>query len=181
MKKITLFLSLLLIGAVAFTVIGRKSSTPKPSQEPREIREQRRAARQAAMEKMIDSIVLAKAFQFMPNTMQQDPAGSMQMLSNANFEVGIWNGSADIFLPYIKGMVPPYRHSILNYTISDLQNYTTEQTDNGWRVSFNSGLYSASTYTFIFEINSKFGTTNLSLKNQWYNTVQYTGTIMQYY
>lgn len=181
MKKITLFLTLLLICAVGFAVIGKKNSSLNPTQEPREIREQRRAARQAAMEKKIDSIVLAKAFQFRPNTMQQDPAGRMQMLSNANFEVGIWNGTADIFLPYIKGVVPPYRHTIINYTVGGLNNYTTEQTDNGWRVSFDTSLFSASSYTFIFEINAKFGTTTLLLKNQWYNTVQYSGTITQYY
>lgn len=181
MKKITLFLTLMLICAVGFAVIGKRNTTPKPDQEPREIREQRRAARQAAMEKKIDSIVLAKAFQFNPNTMQQEPAGSMQMLSNANFEVGIWNGRADIFIPYIKGIVPPYHHTIINYTVGDLQNYISEQTEDGWRVSFSTSLYSASTYNFIFEINAKFGTTTLTLKNQWYNTVQYTGTITQYY
>ncbi|MFI3247918.1 MAG: DUF4251 domain-containing protein [Rikenellaceae bacterium] len=181
MKKITLFLTLLLISAVGIAVIGKKNNSSNPSQEPREIREQRRAARQAAMEKKIDSIVLAKAFQFMPNTMQQEPAGRMQMLSNANFEVGIWNGAADIFIPYIKGITPPYRHTIINYTIPSMENYITEQTDDGWRVSFSTNLFSASTYTFIFEINSKFGTTTLNVKNQWYNTVQYLGTITQYY
>lgn len=181
MKKITLFLSLLLICAVGFSVVGRKNTTPDPTQEPREIREQRRAARQAAMEKRIDSIVLSKTFRFLPNTMQQEPAGRMQPLSNANFEVDIWSGNtAEIFLPYIKGIVPPYHHTIINYTVPGIENYTSEQTTDGWRVSFDTSLFSASTYTFILDINAKFGTTTLSLKNQWYNTVQYSGVVTQY-
>ncbi len=181
MKKITLFLTLLLICAVGFSVIGRKNTTSDPTQEPREIREQRRAARQAATEKRIDSIVLNKTFRFLPNTMQQEPAGRMQPLSNANFELDIWGGNtAEIFLPYIKGIVPPYHHTIINYTVPGIQNYVSEQTLNGWRVSFTTSLFSASTYTFILDINSKFGTTTLNLKNQWYNTVQYNGVVTQY-
>lgn len=181
MKKISLFLTLLIVCAVGFTVIGKRNSTSDPTQEPREIREQRRATRQAAMERKIDSIVLNKSFRFLPTSMQQEPAGRMQPLANANFELDIWSSNtAEIFLPYIKGMVPPYHRTIINYTVTGLSNYINEQTEDGWRVSFTTSLFLASTYTFILDINSKFGTTTLYIKNTWYNTVQYNGIVTQY-
>ncbi len=182
MKKTTLFLSTALAIAICFAVVGNKSSEPtSPSAERREVRETRRANRQAAMERQIDSIVMAKAFTFYPQTMQQEPAGRMQMLSNPNFEIRIMDNAADIFLPYIKGITPPYRHTILNYTISGLDRYISIQTDEGWSVKFRSSLYGAATYTFNFEINAKFGTTTLTLSNTWDNDVTYMGTIRPIY
>lgn len=184
MKKFPYLFTLLLLCTIGLVVTGQRNGSKNRSaakQESREVREERRAKRQAEMEHTIDSIVLAHSFQFMPNTMQQEISGKMNMLSNPNFEVGIWDGSADIFLPYIKGFTPPYKHILLNYTISYMDNYVTEQTENGWLVSFESNLYSASNYTFVFEINSKLGSTTLTLKNPWYESVEYTGTISKFY
>ncbi len=182
MKKTLLLLSILTLCVfAALSVVGKKQSTSSPKSEAREVREQRRAARQAATEKMIDSLVLAHSFQFRPQSMQQEISGGMNILANPNFEVGIWDGSADIFLPYIKGIAPPYRHVILNYTVTMLNNYTTEQTDNGWIVSFTTNLYSSSDYTFIFDINTKYGSTTLTIKSVWYESVKYVGWISQYY
>lgn len=182
MKKITILITCLALCAALFVVVGSRNSTQRSQSrdEAREVREARRAKNQAEMEHTIDSIVLAKSFQFIPTTMQQVVAGRMNMLSNPNFEVGIWDSTIDIFLPYIKGIAPPYQHTILNYTIP-MSNYVTEQTTNGWRVTFSSNLFSASTYTFVFEINSKLGSTNLYLKNPWFETVEYMGTITKFY
>ena len=91
----------------------------------------------------------------------------------------MWDGTADITLPYIKGYVPPYYVTIINYTVSDLQGYITEQTHEGWMVTFSTSLFSASTYTFTFEIFSRTG--GATLTNPWYNPVQYTGSISQLY
>ncbi|MFI3269458.1 MAG: DUF4251 domain-containing protein [Rikenellaceae bacterium] len=184
MKMKSLAITALICCAVALslTVIAkRQNTTSSPQSEPREIREQRRAERQAATERAVDSLVLSHTFQFSPQSMQQELSGAMQMLSNPNFEVGIWDNSADIFIPYIKGMTPPYRHVMLNYTITDLSNYLTEQTDNGWQVSFTTSLYSANTYTFLFEISPRYGTATLTIKSPWYESVQYVGTISKFY
>ena len=62
----------------------------------------------------------------------------------------------------------------------NLQNYKTVQTDNGWIVSFNAVLYAEIDYTFTLEINDHSGAT-LTISNDWYNDVQYTGTISQVY
>ena len=112
---------------------------------------------------------------------QRQPAGPMRQIMNPAFNVGMWDGTADITLPYIKGYVPPYYVTIINYTVSDLQGYITEQTHEGWMVTFSTSLFSASTYTFTFEIFSRTGGATLTITNPWYNPVQYTGSISQLY
>ena len=149
--------------------------------ENHEAREKRRAERLASYVQFIDSLVLSRNFQFNPQTMQRQPAGPMRQIMNPTFNVGIWDGTADICLPYIKGYVPPYYTTILNYTVSNLQGYTTEQTHEGWMVTFSTSLFSASTYTFTFEIYSRTGGANLTITNPWYSPVQYSGTISQLY
>jgi hypothetical protein len=186
MKKYLLVLALLLAGIASFAVIGgadHPTSTREPSakEERREVREKRRAERLEKYEKLVDSLVLSRNWQFNPQTMQQLPAGSMRILSNPNFTVGIWDGTVDICLPYIKGFVPPYTLTILNYTVPSVDHYFAEQTAEGWSVSFETSLFSASTYTFTFEISSRIGGVTLTVTNPWYNTVQYTGTLSQLY
>lgn len=182
MKKTTLFLSVLLIVALSFVVIGSIDSDPQnPKSERREIRENRRAERQAAMEREIDSIMIAKAWIFRPQTVQREPAGRMNMLSNPNFEIRVWDGAADIFIPYIEGITPPYKHTIINYTMPLLNNYVAIQTENGWQVTFKTSLFTASDFTFIFNVNAKFGTTTLTVKNTWNNDVTYNGSISRIY
>ena len=161
-------------------MIGQKKEL-SPKEERREQREKRRAQRLADYEKMIDSLVLSRNFQFNPSSMQRQPAGPMRQLMNPEFEVGIWDTTADICLPYIKGYVPPYYVTVINYTVPNLEHFTTEQTHEGWLLSFQTSLFSASTYTFTFEIYSKTGGAVLTISNPWYDNVEYWGTISQLY
>ena len=161
MKKTVIIVVGLLLCAAAVTVIGQKKVL-SPKEERREVREKRRAERIANYEKFMDSLVL-------------------RQIMNPAFNVGMWDGTADITLPYIKGYVPPYYVTIINYTVSDLQGYITEQTHEGWMVTFSTSLFSASTYTFTFEIFSRTGGATLTITNPWYNPVQYTGSISQLY
>jgi len=146
-----------------------------------EERVKRRAERLAAYERHIDSIVMSHNFEFTPNSMQQLPAGPMRMLSNPSFMVRVWDNEADICIPYIKGYVPPYYYTIFNYSFAMNSPLVTEQTHDGWTVSFKSLLYSASEYTFTFEIYSSSGSTTLTISSPWYNAVQYNGYISQIY
>ncbi len=181
MKKfLSITAVLILICAAGYGVIGTRKSPPSPKSESREQRQQKRAARQAAYEKETDSLVMSRTFQFIPITMQQQIAGPTKTLNNPNFEVGIWGGTIDVFLPYIKGYVPPYHYTILNYTLPKVENYVAEQIDGGWRVSFESSMFSPGTYTFIMDISSRYGGATLTLKNPFYNDVQYTGAITQF-
>ncbi len=184
-KYLIISIALLLVGAAGWAVIGRSEAPrqrePHPKSEKREVREQRRAERLASYEKFLDSLVLSRNWQFNPQTMQQMPAGSMRLIQNIHYNVALWNETADVCLPYITGFVPPYSLVVLNYTVPMVENYHAEQTAEGWLVRFTSSLFSASTYTFSFEISSKMGSTILTISNPWYNAVQYAGTISQLY
>ena len=180
MKRMFFIFSTALLLLAAVSVIGQKTKL-SPKEERREQREQRRAERLAAYERMMDSLVLSRNFQFNPQTMQRQPAGPMRQIMNPEYNVGVWDNAVDVCLPYIKGYTPPYFVTVINYTVPSVEHYTTEQTHEGWMVSFQTSLFSASTYTFTFEIYSRTGGATLTISNPWYNDVQYTGTISQLY
>ena len=180
MKKTVVFVIGVLLCAAAVTVIGQKKNL-SPREERREIREKRRAERIAEYEKFMDSLILSRNFQFNPQSMQRQPAGPMRQIMNPAFNVGIWDGTVDICLPYIKGYVPPYHVTVINYTVPNITGYVTEQTPEGWMVTFSTSLFSASTYTFTFEIYSRTGGATLTITNSWYSPVQYSGTISALY
>ncbi len=187
MKQSTLFaiLTLTILATVTLAVVGNKTqnvySASNPNIEAREVREERRAARQAAMERQIDTLINSRIYQFNPETMQALPAGAMLSFANPNFTLGIWGSHADVYLPYLAGVVAPLRRTILNYTIDNLENYTTTKTDEGWLITFESQLFSPAKYTFSIDVNTKFGGATLTLSNPWQNTVQYSGTISKFY
>lgn len=149
--------------------------------EKREAREKRREERLAEYTRYIDSVIMSHNFRFNPQTMQLQPAGANRIIANPNFNLALWDATVDLCLPYIKGLTPPYRYVILNYTLPTVSNLLTEQTNDGWTVSFNSSLYSAQTYTFTLEIYSKEGGGTLTISSPWYNSVQYSGTITGLY
>lgn len=192
MRRKIFSIFLLLVAAIAVVTVVRSQSSrtapkatatiQKPINDTREQRhkerEQRRAQRLAEYEHYMDSIVLARNFRFLPSTVQQEPAGPTRMLSNPNYELAIWDTEVDICLPYIKGITPPYYFVLLNYTLPSVSNYITEQTHDGWNVSFSSTLFSASDYNFSFEIYSNTGTAVLTISSTWYPDVQYNGSIV---
>ncbi len=140
-------------------------------------RQQRRAERLAAYEKYVDSLVLSRNFRFVPQTMQQMPAGMMRNLVNPNYEVAFWDTEVDVCIPYLKGYTPPYYPVVFNYVLTSVEHLTTEQTNDGWHLTFSTSMFSATTYTFSMEIYSRYGGATLSISNPFYNTVQYTGNI----
>ena len=171
---------------VGYTQSSRSSKSTATSQEsPRELqrearhkeREERRAQRLAEYEHFLDSIVLARNFQFNPQSMQQQPAGSTRILNNPNYLLTIWGSEVDVCLPFIKGVTPPYYPVLLNYTLPSVMQYVTEQTHEGWLVTFSSTLFSATTYQFSLEIYSSSGSATLTISTPWYPDVQYGGSI----
>ena len=193
MKRIFLaFLLVLAIIATTTLVVTSqedKNSTTTAASQPQEpindtreerhkAREQRRAERLAAYERYTDSIVLARNFKFIPTSIQQEPAGSTRMLSNPNYELAVWDTEVDICLPYIKGVTPPYYFVLLNYTLPSVSQYTTEQTRDGWNVSFSSSLFSATDFQFSLDIYTASGSAVLTIASTWYPDVQYNGSII---
>ena len=166
MKRTIIILLGLLSCMAVLSVIGQKKVL-SPKEERREVREKRRAERIANYTKSMDSLVLSRNFQFNPQTMQRQPAGPMRQIMNPEFSVGVWDGTVDVCLPYVKGYVAPYYVTVLNYTLPSVQGYTAEQTHEGWMVTFSSSMFTASTYTFTFEIFTRTGGANLTITNPW--------------
>lgn len=149
--------------------------------EKREARIARRAARQAQYERFLDSVIVSHNYRFIPTSMQVEPAGSPHMINNALSELAVYTDYADINLPYLRGIMPPYRLVIINNVITNLNNYTAIQTDDGWTITFSSWLYSANNYDFKLNIYSKSGSAQLYISSTFYSTVSYWGSIMAIY
>ena len=149
MKKTVIIVVSVLLCAVCATVIGRKRFCRPRKNAARCVKRDVRNV--ADFEKTMDSVILSRNFQFNPQTMQRQPASPVRQIINPAFNVGVWDGTVDICLPYVKGYVPPYYTTIINYTVPNVQGYTTEQTHEGWMVTFSTSLFSASTYPFTFE------------------------------
>ena len=164
-------------GAAPEAATATPATTRQAQREARHLaREKRRAERQAEYVRYIDSIVLARNFQFSPQTMQQ-MTGPTRILNNPEFGVEVMGSEVDVFLPYVKGVTPPYYTVILNYALPSVARYTTEQTHEGWHVTFSSSLYTGSDYGFSLEIYAASGSGVLTISSPWYNDVQYNGSI----
>ena len=85
-----------------------------------EVRQQQRAARLAAYEHYIDSLVLSHNYRFVPQTMQQLPAGMMRNLENPHYEITVWSSAVDVCIPFLKGYTPPYYPVEFNYVLSSV-------------------------------------------------------------
>ena len=163
-----------LISVSAFWVEAQQNSSKQTTKEQRqtmtaERRAQRikeRDAKTAAYVKHIDSIVMSHNF---------------VLLTNPAFEVGYYSDYIDVYIPFIKGIVPPYYPTVFNYILTSVSNYTTVQNDGGWTVTFDSWLYSGNDYTFKLDIYSSSGTAILNIPSMAYNTVTYSGYITQVY
>lgn len=169
-------MGVILMAGYAF--INAESDTSPERKAQQEARQQRRAERLAAYERHIDSIVLSHNFRFVPQTMQQLPAGMMRNLQNPNYEIIVWDNAVDVCIPFLKGYTPPYYPVIFNYVLPNVMGYTAEQTNNGWQVTFESTIFSTTNYTFTFEIYSHYGGAMLTISSPFYNSVQYTGNVM---
>lgn len=190
----TRFRILLIIAVVAFSaatawVIAQQEDSRQQRREQRQQmtaerraeRIKRREERTAAYIRHIDSIVLAHNFIFNPTSMQRQPAGPYHTLTNPSFEVAYRTDYIDVYIPFIKGVTPPYYPVVFNYILPSVSNYTTVQHEGGWTVSFSSWLYGGSNYIFTLDIYSASGSAVLTIKSLADNTVTYSGYISQVY
>ncbi len=141
----------------------------------------RRKARQEAFEHQMDSTILSHNYRFVPTMFALEPAGSSHIITNPLAEMAIYGDWADIHLPLYQGFTPPYRLIMVNTSITNLADFTTVETDNGWTISFDSWLYSSNDYTFTLEVYSKTGGATLSVSSSFYPTTTYWGSVMAIY
>ncbi len=154
------------------------TAEPKRNNAAHQQRMEQRAARLAAYERQIDSLITSHNYRFMPETMQQLPAGMMRNLVSAIYEVTVMTDAVDVFIPFLKGYVPPYYPVVFNYVLPTVSNYHAEKDSNGWHISFQTTMFSATDYTFLFEISPHYGDVVLTISSPYYNSVQYTGNIV---
>lgn len=176
-----LLLIALMSGYIASAQLSPEETKRQQEQERHEERVKAREARTAAFKQHMDSVILSHSYAFIPNSFQQQPAGSPHMIANPNFRLDVYPNFTDIYLPYIKGITPPYILTVINYTVTSVDGYTAVQNDQGWTITFKSSLYSANTYTFTLTIYTTTGEAILDLSSDLYNTVTYNGTIMGHY
>ena len=128
---LTLLIIAIAVAGVNVAINAKEDAEAKRNAErtaQQEARQQRRAERLAEYEKFIDSLVLSRDFRFVPQTMQQLPAGVLRTIYNPSYEVAVWSGSVDVCMPFLKGYTPPYYPVVFNYVLPSVENYTTEQT-----------------------------------------------------
>ena len=129
----------------------------------------------------MDSTILSHNYRFVPTMFNVEPAGSSNIITNPNIELAIYGDWADIHLPIYQGFTPPYRLVMFNTSITNLANFTTTQTDNGWSITFESWLYSSNDYTFTLDVYSKTGGATLSVSSTFYPTTSFWGSIVAVY
>ncbi len=154
------------------------TAEPNRNSAAHQQRIEQRAARLAAYERQIDSIIMSRSYRFIPQTMQQLPAGMMRNLNSDMYEVTVMTDAVDVFIPFLKGYVPPYYPVVFNYVLPSVENYHAEKSNNGWQISFQTTLFSATDYTFLFEVSPHYGNVVLTISSPFYNSVQYTGNIV---
>jgi hypothetical protein len=110
-----------------------------------------------------------------------EPAGSSHIITNPNVELAIYGDWADVHLPIYQGFTPPYRVILVNSATTNLGDFTTVETDNGWTISFSSWLYTANDYTFTLEVYSKTGGATLTIASDFSPTTTYWGSIYAVY
>lgn len=182
MKRTLAFtISVIALLVVGFTIASDAQETQSTSKDTRqakhEARQQQRAQRLAEYQQHLDSVVLSRSYRFVPQTMQQLPAGIIRNLQNPCYEIEVWPEAVDVCIPFLKGYTPPYYLVIYNYVLPNVMGYTAEQTDYGWHVTFQSTMFSATTFSFTFEIYTHYGGATLTISSPFYNSVQYTGNI----
>lgn len=182
MKRTLIFASAVIaLFAIGFAIATDAQETHSKSKESRqaqhEARQQQRAQRLAEYREHLDSTILSHNYRFVPQTMQQLPAGIMRNLQNPCYEIVVWSEAVDVCIPFLKGYTPPYYPVVFNYVLSSVQGYTAEQTDYGWHVTFQSTMFTATTFTFSFEIYNHYGGATLTISSPFYNSMQYTGNI----
>lgn len=150
------------------------------SEEHRE-RVARRRARQKAFEHFVDSTILSHNYRFLPTMFNVEPAGSSHLIVNPAVELAVYSDWADVNLPVFQGFTPPYRVVMYNTPITDLSDFITKETDNGWMVTFSAWLYSSDDYTFSLEVYSKTGGATLSISSNFNPTTTYWGSISAIY
>ena len=120
----------------------------------------------------IDSLVASHNFLFMPNSMQELPSGSMQMIYAGFYYVGLSDEHVEVHLPVVRGGVFQYIDT-LNFNTFGMSNYRANRTQYGWDISFVT-TSDGSSYVIMLSVSTFTGETILTLLTPT-STMRYVG------
>lgn len=178
MRHIYLILAAALLSTTV--ALGQSSDKNESHEQKHAQRVEKRKIRLEQYTRHIDSLVTVRSFTFTPNTFQRQPAGPMRQITNPNFELNFYPDWIDVCLPFITGVVPPYRLTVFNYAIpgTTVSDYMASPTSEGWEITFSTSLFSANTYKFQLQITTATGSATLGITSEMFNTVSYWGQII---
>ncbi len=134
-------------------------------------RRQLRAERFAAQ---IDSVISSRNYIFSPNSMQEIPNGSMQLIYADYFYLGIMEDHVEVHLPVVRGGAMQYIQ-VLNFDTFSVKNYQASRTGCGWNISFDI-TDDKTVYAVNMLVSTVTGETTLTLLTM-NNTMRYVGFI----
>jgi len=166
--------------AVSGTAVSGTASAIAPMHKPsirserkmdRTERRQLRAERFAAQ---IDSVISSRDYVFRPNSMQEIPSGSMQLIYADYFYLGIMEDHVEVHLPVVRGGAMQYIQ-VLNFDTFSIKNYQASRTGCGWNISFDI-TDDKTVYAVNMLVSTVTGETTLTLLTM-NNTMRYVGFI----
>lgn len=98
-------------------------------------RTERRHLRAERFAAQIDSVISSRNYVFSPNSMQEIPNGSMQLIYADYFYLGIMEDHVEVHLPVVRGGAMQYIQ-VLNFDTFSVKNYQASRTGCGWNISF---------------------------------------------
>lgn len=135
-----------------------------------------REQRQRRFEMRLDSLASSGEFQFLPISMEQEPDGSLQMINNYYYYIGIFKSDLQVHIPVMRGRAVEYP-VIANFDTDRVFDFQTSQTKFGWETSFSAEDGKGNVYTFNFNIYTATGETVLDLRTGPYS-IKYIGSIV---
>ena len=136
-------------------------------------REERRALKARRFAERIDSLVQSRDFIFWPNSMQQVPGGTIHLIYNESYYLGLFVDHVEVHLPTERGVTPFVE--ALNFDSMRLKEYAASAIHGGWNIRFRIADGDAC-YIVDFVVSTLTGETILSLLTPT-TSMRYVGSI----
>lgn len=138
-------------------------------------RVEKRQAKREAFEHKMDSLIEGRKYMFVPNSMQGDPNGFVNLTYSGLYYIGVYPDHLQVHLPIVHPRMPGYI-GMLNFDTFYVSNYQKDKIENDWMVSFEMKSPEGKNYLVNFNLNTITGECKLNILM--FNTsVQYIGNI----
>lgn len=157
------------------SVSASTSKSIQPYQSSPLSRTEKRQLKRQEYEQAMDSLIMSHQYRFVPNSMQEIPSGSLQLIYNMLYSVAVLDDHVEVHIPNIRGNVVQYI-DILNFDTFDVSNYLISKSQYNWDVTFCMQRQDGEKYISHLIIYPLTGEAILNLLTST-NTVRYVGYI----